>query len=124
MTARSPLCYMAGMKPRYAAALALVGWYLMTPKVVRRFPFHRHPFRRCEMKPQLNDTEAERILDDENYIWSDTRKGYVRARRKGQSPDSISLEELSDNGLTDPHALHRERRDVLVWLAERIKQGS
>ncbi len=76
------------------------------------------------MKPQLNDTEAERILDDEKYIWSDTRKGYVRARRKGQSPDVISLEELSDNGLTDPHALHRERRNVLVWLAERIKQGS
>ena len=36
-------------------------------------------------------------------------------------PDVISIEELSDNGLTDPHAL---RRDALEWLAERIKQGS
>jgi hypothetical protein len=56
----------------------------------------------------------------------------VRARRKGQSladyrrsePDVISMEELSDNGLTDPNALPKERRDVLEWLAERIKQGS
>jgi hypothetical protein len=55
----------------------------------------------------------------------------VRARRKGQSladyrrsePDVISTEELSDNGLTDPNALPKERRDVLEWLAERIKQG-
>jgi hypothetical protein len=76
------------------------------------------------MKPELNDIEAERMLEDAGYIWSDMRKGYVRSGRKGQSLDVISLEELSDNGLTDPHALHRERRDVLVWLAERIKQGS
>jgi hypothetical protein len=33
------------------------------------------------------------------------------------------MEELSDNGLTDPNALPKERRDVLEWLAERIKQG-
>ena len=61
------------------------------------------------MKPQLNDVEAERMLEDGEYIWSDTHKGYVRARRKGQSPadyrrsepDVISIEELSDNGLTE-----------------------
>ena len=49
------------------------------------------------------------MLENGEYIWSDTRKGYVRARRKGQSPadyrrsepDVISIEELSDNGLTD-----------------------
>jgi len=81
------------------------------------------------MKPQLNDIEAERMLEDGEYIWSDWHKGYVRARRKGQSladyrrgePDVISLEELSDNGLTDPQAT---RRDALEWLAERIKQGN
>jgi hypothetical protein len=81
------------------------------------------------MKPQLNDIEAEKMLEDEEYIWSDWHKGYVRARRKGQSladyrrsePDVIGLEELSDNGLTDPQAM---RRDALEWLAERIKQGS
>jgi hypothetical protein len=81
------------------------------------------------MKPQLNDIEAERMLEDGEYIWSDRHKGYVRARRKGQSladyqrsePDVISLEELSDNGLTDSQAM---RRGVLEWLAERIRQGS
>jgi hypothetical protein len=77
-----------------------------------------------QMKHQLNDIKAERMLEDAGCTWSDTRKGFVRSSRKGQSPDVISLEELSDNGLTDPHALHRERRDVLVGLAERIKQGS
>ena len=84
------------------------------------------------MKPQLNDVEAERMLEGGEYIWSDWHKGYVRARGKGQSladyrrsePDVISMEELSDNGLTDPNALPKERRDVLEWLAERIKQGS
>ena len=84
------------------------------------------------MKPQLNDVEAERMLEGGEYIWSDWHKGYVRARRKGQSladyrrsePDVISMEELSDNGLTDPNALPTERRDVLEWLGERIKQGS
>jgi hypothetical protein len=84
------------------------------------------------MKPQLNDVEAEKMLEGGEYIWSDWHKGYVRARRKGQSladyrrsePDVISMEELSDNGLTDPNALPKERRDVLEWLAERIKQGS
>ena len=84
------------------------------------------------MKPQLNDVEAERMLEGGEYIWRDWHKGYVRARRKGQSladyrrsePDVISMEELSDNGLTDPNALPKERRDVLEWLAERIKQGS
>jgi hypothetical protein len=82
------------------------------------------------MKPQLNDVEAERMLEGGEYIWSDWHKGYVRARRKGQSladyrrsePDIISMEELSDNGLTDPNALPKERRDVLEWLAERIRQ--
>jgi hypothetical protein len=84
------------------------------------------------MKPQLNDVEAEKMLEGGEYIWSDWHKGYVRARRKGQSladyrrsePDVISMEELYDNGLTDPNALPKERRDVLEWLAERIKQGS
>jgi hypothetical protein len=84
------------------------------------------------MKPQLNDVEAERMLEGGEYIWSDWHKGYVRARRKGQSLadyrrselDVISMEELSDHGLTDPNALPKERRDVLEWLAERIKQGS
>jgi hypothetical protein len=84
------------------------------------------------MKPQLNDVEAERMLEGGEYIWSDWHKGYVRACRKGQpladyrrsEPDVISMEELSDNGLTDPNALPKERRDVLEWLAERIKQGS
>ena len=38
------------------------------------------------MKPQLNDCEAERMLENGEYIWSDTRKGYVRARRKGNRP--------------------------------------
>jgi hypothetical protein len=84
------------------------------------------------MKPQLNEIEAERMLEGGEYIWSDWHKGCVRARRKGQSladnrrsePDVISMEELSDNGLTDPNALPKERRDVLEWLAERIKQGS
>ena len=84
------------------------------------------------MKPQLNDVEAERMLEDGEYIWSDTHKGYVRARRKGQSPadyrrsepDVISIKELSDNGLTDAHTVPQERREVLEWLAERIKQGS
>ena len=84
------------------------------------------------MKPQLNDVEAERMLEGGEYIWSDWHKGYVRARHKGQSladyrrsePDVISMEELSDNGLTDPNAFPKERRDVLEWLAERIRQGS
>ena len=79
-----------------------------------------------------NDVEAERMLEGGEYIWSDWHKGYVRARRKGQSladyrrsePDVISMEELSDNGLTDPNALPKERRDVLEWLAERIRQGN
>jgi hypothetical protein len=55
----------------------------------------------------------------------------MRARRKGRSsaddrksePDVISEEELSDNGLTHPDALPKERRAALDWLAERIKQG-
>jgi hypothetical protein len=84
------------------------------------------------MKPQLNNVEAERMLEGGEYIWSDWHKGYVRARRNGQSladyrrsePDVISMEELSDNGLTDPNALPKESRDVLEWLAERIRQGS
>jgi hypothetical protein len=84
------------------------------------------------MTPQLNDAEAERMLEDGKYIWSDTHKGYVCARRKGQSPadyrrsepDVISIEELSDNGFTDPHAVPQERREVLEWLAEGIRQGS
>ena len=83
------------------------------------------------MKPQLNDAEAERMLEDGEYIWSDTHKGYVRARRKGQfadyrktEPDVIIVEELSDNGLTVPHAVPKEGREVFEWLAERIKQGS
>ena len=87
--------------------------------------------KRCDMKPQLNDVEAERMLESGEYIWSDWHKGYVCARRKGRSladyrrsePDVISMEELSDNS-TDPNALPKERRDVLDWLAERIKQGS
>ena len=76
------------------------------------------------MKPQLNDAEAERMLEDGEYIWSDTHKGYVRARRKGQfadyrktEPDVIIVEELSDNGLTVPHAVPKEGREVFEWLA-------
>lgn len=60
------------------------------------------------MKPQLNDIDAERMLEPEEYLWSYWHKAFVRARRKGQSssdyrknePDSISIEELDDNGLT------------------------
>jgi hypothetical protein len=37
------LCYMAGMKSRYIAALALVGWYLIAPSVYRRDPVHGKP---------------------------------------------------------------------------------
>jgi hypothetical protein len=84
------------------------------------------------MKPLLADAEAERMLEEAGYIWSDEHQGYTRARRKGQSladyqrnePHVISIEELSDNGLTDGHNFPKERRMVLEWLAERITQGS
>jgi len=93
------------------------------------------------MKPQLADVEAERMLKEAKYIWSDKHRGFVRARRKGKSladyqrnePDVISAEEFSDHGLTEPRldALLRDRRMALEhrrialdWLAERIKQGS
>ena len=67
------------------------------------------------MQP-LNDIEAERMLEDGEYIWTDRHKGYMRARRKGQSladyrrsePDIISLEELDDNGFTDPRAMRKD----------------
>jgi hypothetical protein len=93
------------------------------------------------MKPQLADFEAERMLQEAKYIWSDKHGGFLRARRKGQSaadyegsnPDVISAEEVSDHGLTEPRldallgdrrmALEH-RRMALEWLAERIKQGS
>jgi hypothetical protein len=83
------------------------------------------------MKPQLNEAEAEGMLEGK-YIWSDEHTGYVRARRKGQSvadyravePDVVSMEELSDHGLTDAHSRPEERRRGLEWLAERIRQGS
>jgi hypothetical protein len=63
------------------------------------------------MKPQLADVEAERMLKEAKYIWSDKHRGFVRGRRKGKSladyqrnePDVISIEKLSDNGLTDGH---------------------
>jgi hypothetical protein len=45
----------------------------------------RSPRPAPDMKPQLNDVEAERMLEGGEYIWSDWHKGYVRARRKGQS---------------------------------------
>jgi hypothetical protein len=84
-----------------------------------------------KMKPPL-DAEAERTLEEADYIWSDGHQGYMRARRKGQSPanyrrneaDVISIEELSDNGLTDPNVSTKERSKALGWLAERIEQGS
>jgi hypothetical protein len=84
------------------------------------------------MKPQLADVEAERMLKEAKYIWSDEHQGYVRGRRKGKSsadgrtnkPDVISSEELSDNGLTDPNVSTKERSKALDWLAERIEQGS
>lgn len=84
------------------------------------------------MKPQLNDAEAERMLEEGKYIWSDARTGYVRARRKGQSvadyravePDVVTIEELSDHGLTDAYSRLEERTRALEWLAERIRQGS
>jgi hypothetical protein len=84
------------------------------------------------MKPQLADVEAERMLKKARYIWDDEHQGYVRARRKRQSPaddrrndpDFISIEELSDNGLTDPNVSTRDHRKALDWLAERIEQGS
>jgi hypothetical protein len=83
------------------------------------------------MKPPL-DAEAEIMLEETGYIWSDGHKGYVRARRKGQSvadyqgddPDVISEEELSDNGLTDPNVSTKARSKALGWLVERIEQGS
>jgi hypothetical protein len=93
------------------------------------------------MKPQLADVEAERMLKEAKYIWSDEHQGYARARRKGKSlpdyqtnePDVISAEEFSDHGLTEPRldgllgdrriALEH-RRMALEWLTERIKQGS
>ncbi len=83
------------------------------------------------MKPPL-DAEAEIMLEEADYIWSDGHKGYVRARRKGQSvadyqgddPDIISIEELSDNGLTDPNVSTKARSKALDWLTERIEQGS
>ena len=83
------------------------------------------------MKPQLNDVEAERMLEGGEYIWSDWHKGYVRARRKGQSladygrsePDVISMEELSDNGLTDPNASPRRRRNVWSGLARGLNKA-
>lgn len=31
------------MKPHYAAALALVGWYLMLPPTSRDYPMRRSP---------------------------------------------------------------------------------
>ena len=86
------------------------------------------------MKPQLADAEAERMLKEAKYIWSDKHKGFVRARRKGQSvadyersePDVISAEEFSDHGLTEPRldALLGDLRMALEWFAERIKLGS
>jgi len=84
------------------------------------------------MKPQLADAEAERMLKKARYIWDDGYQGYVRTRRKGQSPaddrsndpDVISIEELSDNGFTDPNVSTRDPRKALDWLAERIEQGS
>jgi hypothetical protein len=84
-----------------------------------------------QMKPPV-DAEAERMLEEADYIWSDGHKGYVRARRKGQSvadyqgddPDVISEEELSDNSLTDLNVSTQERSKALGWLAERIEQGS
>jgi hypothetical protein len=86
------------------------------------------------MKPQLADVEAEKMLKEAKYIWSDEHRGFVRARRKGQSvadyerseSDVISAEEFSDHGFTEPRldALLRDRRMALEWLTERIKQGS
>jgi hypothetical protein len=83
------------------------------------------------MNPQLPDAEAGSMLKEAKYIWNDEHRGYMRTRRKGRSPaderrtepDVISEEELSDHGLTHPDALPKERRAVLDWLAERIRQG-
>ena len=82
------------------------------------------------MKPHLNDCEAERMLENGEYIWSGTRKGYVRARRKGKSPtdyrrsepDVISIEELSDNGLTDPYDALKERRTRFAEVALQLRR--
>jgi hypothetical protein len=41
------------------------------------------------------------MLENGEYIWSDTRKGQAPADYRRSEPDVISIEELSDNGLTD-----------------------
>ena len=68
------------------------------------------------------DEEVVRVLGTAGYFWSDTRQGFVR-RRRTNDIDTITLEELSDHGLTGPDAAPAQEKG-LEWLDERIRQRS
>ena len=84
------------------------GFVWVVPKVLGCF--------RCKGDSGM-DSEAQKILDENGWLWDPSRHGYRRDQ------DVISLEQLDVKGLTpEPQEVisERDRAEGLKWLRARV----